>query len=430
MEEFKKLGLNLPLLKAVDELGYEQPTPIQKEAIPLILEGHNLVGQAPTGTGKTAAYLLPVLQRIQRGKKGQVLIVTPTRELALQVADEVAKLGKYLKVRALAVYGGQAIERQIRGLRQGVEVIVGTPGRILDHIGRKTFPMTEIKTVILDEADEMLDMGFIDDIEAILNNLTNRQQTLLFSATLPAPIKTIIKKFLGEYKTVKLVGKEKTVPAIRQVYYELPEAEKIEGLARILNSELPTQAIVFCRTKKRVDEVVEQLNFRGYAAKGLHGDMSQRERTQTIKSFKAGKTELLVATDVAARGLDIPDVSHVINFDIPQNPESYIHRIGRTGRAGREGKAITLITYREKKLLKAIEEAINKRLKRERLPEPVDLEEARFKKIAKKIRDTINKGVPASYLEMAAKLLEEDESDQLLGATLFLLENQSLQNDF
>ena len=430
MEEFKKLGLITPLLKAVNDLGFEMPTPIQKEAIPLILEGHNLVGQAPTGTGKTAAYLLPVLQKIQRGKKAQVLIVTPTRELALQVADEVAKLGKYLKVRALAVYGGQAIERQIRGLRQGIEVIVGTPGRILDHIGRKTFPMTEIKTVILDEADEMLDMGFIDDIEAILNNLTNRQQTLLFSATLPAPIKTIIKKFLGEYKTVKLVGREKTVPAIRQIYYELPEAEKIEGLARILNSELPTQAIVFCRTKKRVDEVVEQLNFRGYAAKGLHGDMSQRERTQTIKSFKAGKTELLVATDVAARGLDIPDVSHVINFDIPQNPESYIHRIGRTGRAGREGKAITLITYREKKLLKAIEEAINKRLKRERLPEPVDLEEARFKKIAKKIRDTINTGVPASYLEMAAKLLEEDESDQLLGATLFLLENQSLQNDF
>ncbi|ABB13920.1 DEAD/DEAH box helicase [Carboxydothermus hydrogenoformans] len=430
MEEFKKLGLITPLLKAVNDLGFEMPTPIQKEAIPLILEGHNLVGQAPTGTGKTAAYLLPVLQRIQRGKKAQVLIVTPTRELALQVADEVAKLGKYLKVRALAVYGGQAIERQIRGLRQGVEVIVGTPGRILDHIGRKTFPAAEIKIVILDEADEMLDMGFIDDIEAILNTLTNRQQTLLFSATLPAPIKTIIKKFLGGYKTVKLVGREKTVPAIRQVYYELPETEKIEGLVSILNSELPIQAIVFCRTKKRVDEVVEQLNFRGYAAKGLHGDMSQRERTQTIKSFKAGKTELLVATDVAARGLDIPDVSHVINFDIPQNPESYIHRIGRTGRAGREGKAITLINYRERKLLKAIEEAINKRLKREILPEPVDLEEARFKKIAKKILDTITKGVPALYLEMAARLLEEEESEQLLGATLYLLEDRSLQNDF
>ncbi|GAV23989.1 DEAD/DEAH box helicase [Carboxydothermus pertinax] len=429
MEEFKKLGLIPPLLKAVDELGYEQPTPIQKEAIPLILEGHNLVGQAPTGTGKTAAYLLPVLQKLARRKKAQALIVTPTRELALQVADEVAKLGKYLKVRALAVYGGQDIERQIRGLRQGVEVIVGTPGRILDHIGRKTFPEADINTVVLDEADEMLDMGFIDDIEAILNRLTNRQQTLLFSATLPAPIKTIIKKFLGEYKTVKLVGKEKTVPAIRQIYYELPEAEKVEGVVRILNSELPTQAIVFCRTKKRVDEVVEQLNYRGYAAKGLHGDMSQRERTQTIKSFKAGKTELLVATDVAARGLDIPEVSHVINYDIPQNPESYIHRIGRTGRAGREGKAITLITYRERKLLRAIEEAINKRLWRERLPEPVDLEEAKYRKLAKKIRDTISMGVPAAFLEMAAKLLEEEESDQVLGATLYLLENRSLQQD-
>jgi len=429
MEEFKKLGLSTPLLKAVNELGYEMPTPIQKEAIPLILEGHNLVGQAPTGTGKTAAYLLPVLQKLARGKKAQVLIITPTRELALQVADEVGKLGKYLKVRALAVYGGQDIGRQIRGLKQGVEVIVGTPGRILDHIGRKTFPISDIRTVILDEADEMLDMGFIDDIESILNTLTNRQQTLLFSATLPAPIKNIIKKFLGEYKTVKLVGKEKTVPAIRQVYFELPENEKIEGLARILNSELPTQAIVFCRTKKRVDEVVEQLNYRGYAAKGLHGDMSQRERTQTIKSFKLGKTELLVATDVAARGLDIPDVSHVINFDIPQNPESYIHRIGRTGRAGREGKAITLVTYRERKLLKAIEEAINKRLKRERLPEPMDLEEARFKKVARRLNDTISMGVPAAFLEMASKLLEEEESDQLLGAALYLLENRPLQEE-
>src|SRR4051812_11053308 len=381
---FAGLGLRPELLRALTSLGYEEPTPIQREAIPPLLAGHDLVGQAATGTGKTAAFALPVLQKLTGGAAGagpDALVLVPTRELAEQVSQAVHRYGRDLGVRVLPVYGGQPIGRQLQALHRGVQVVVGTPGRVLDHINRGTLRPADVRTVVLDEADEMLDMGFAEDIEAILAETPAERQTVLFSATIPPRIDGIARRHLREPVRIRM-GREDAAPGdlplVRQSAYIVARAHKAAALGRILDVEAPAAAIVFCRTREEVDQVTETLNGRGYRAEALHGGMSQDQRDRVMGRLRAGSTELLVATDVAARGLDVEQLTHVINFNVPSAPEAYVHRIGRVGRAGREGAAITLAEPREHRMLKAIERLTGQRIAVEKVPTVTDLRARRM----------------------------------------------------
>src|SRR4249920_2387384 len=349
---FAALGLEAALLTTLDTLGYEEPTPIQREAIPPLLAGRDLLGQAATGTGKTAAFTLPILQRIAHSARRcpSALILVPTRELAMQVGEAVTRYGKELKITVLPVYGGQAIGPQLHALKRGVDVIVATPGRALDHIRLKTLQLKTIQMVVLDEADEMLDMGFAEDLDAILEQTPKERQTALFSATMPSRIASIAKRHLKEPVEAG------AAPRVHQTAYIVARPHKEAALARILDIEAPKSALVFCRTRIEVDEITAMLTSRGHKAEAIHGGMNQSQRDRVMSAFRSGQTELLVATDVAARGLDIPSVSHVVNYDLPTSPEGYVHRIGRTGRAGREGSAITVIDPREQRSLWNIEQ--------------------------------------------------------------------------
>ncbi|WP_238528331.1 DEAD/DEAH box helicase [Acetonema longum] len=332
---FGDIALSKKIITAITEMGFEEPSPIQSKTIPTVLEGHDVIGQAQTGTGKTAAFGIPIIERLNDSRHIQALVLTPTRELAIQVSEELSKIGKFRKLKVLPIYGGQSIERQIRTLKYGVQVVIGTPGRMLDHIRRNTIHLDTVKTVVLDEADEMLDMGFIEDVESILDQVpAEGRQTLLFSATMPSAILALANKYMNNPVTVTISKEQITVPLIDQSYYET--RDKLEGLCRILDIEETDRLIIFCRTKKGVNDLVSSLQARGYMADGLHGDLSQSQRDRVMKKFRDGQLEILVATDVAARGLDIEHVTHVVNFDIPQDPESYVHRIGRTGRAGKK----------------------------------------------------------------------------------------------
>lgn len=337
--QFMELNIKPEILKAVASMGFEEMTPIQARAIPVELEGADVIGQAQTGTGKTAAFAIPILQKVNpKLKKPQAMVICPTRELAIQVADEIRKLAKYMSsVKVLPIYGGQEISKQIRSLKSGVQIIIGTPGRIMDHMRRKTVKFDDICTVVLDEADEMLDMGFREDIETILREIREDRQTLLFSATMPKPILELTRMYQKNPQTIKVIRKELTVPNITQYYYEVRPKNKGEVLSRLLDIYDPKLSVVFCNTKKGVDELVQELQGRGYFAEGLHGDMKQTMRDRVMRSFRNGKTEILVATDVAARGIDVDDVDAVFNYDLPQDEEYYVHRIGRTGRAGKQG---------------------------------------------------------------------------------------------
>jgi ATP-dependent RNA helicase DeaD len=381
---FAGLGLRAELLRALTNLGYEEPTPIQQEAIPPLVAGNDLVGQAATGTGKTAAFALPVLQALTPGKPGAgpaALVLVPTRELAEQVSQAVHRYGRELGVRVLPVYGGQPIGRQLQALQRGVDVVVGTPGRVLDHIERTTLRLGDVRTVILDEADEMLDMGFAEDIEAILAETPTERQTVLFSATMPPRIDSIARRHLRDPVRITM-GRNSVepgeIPLVRQSAYIVARAHKTAALGRILDVEAPTAAIVFCRTREEVDQVTETLNGRGYRAEALHGGMSQDQRDRVMGRLRNGSTELLVATDVAARGLDVEQLTHVINYNVPSAPEAYVHRIGRVGRAGREGSAITLAEPREQRMLKAIERLTGQRITLEKLPTVTDLRARRL----------------------------------------------------
>jgi ATP-dependent RNA helicase DeaD len=381
---FAGLALRPELLQALTSLGYEEPTPIQREAIPPLLEGHDLVGQAATGTGKTAAFALPVLQDLARSAGGAgptALVLVPTRELAEQVSQAVHRYGRDLGVRVLPVYGGQPIGRQLQALQRGVDVVVGTPGRVLDHINRATLQLSAVRTVVLDEADEMLDMGFAEDIEAILAETPGDRQTVLFSATIPPRIDAIARRHLRDPVRIRM-GREASaageVPLVRQSAYVVTRAHKPAALARVLDVEAPPAAIVFCRTREEVDQVTETLNGRGYRAEALHGGMSQDQRDRVMGRLRGGSTELLVATDVAARGLDVEQLTHVVNYNVPSAPESYVHRIGRVGRAGREGVAITLAEPREHRMLKAIERLTGQRITVEKVPTVTDLRARRM----------------------------------------------------
>ncbi len=419
---FEDLQLSAPTLKAIKDLGYEEPTPIQAQTINLMLEGKDVIAQAQTGTGKTAAFALPIIERLSSDKSApQALVLTPTRELAMQVAEAFHSYGKYHHVSVLPVYGGQPIERQLRALDRGVQVVVGTPGRLLDHIRRGTLNLGQVKAVILDEADEMLAMGFIEDIESILQETPKERQTGLFSATMPRPIVDLAQRYLHDAQRITVQSEQMTVPAIRQVYYEVGARDKLEVLARILDYERPTAALVFCRTKSEVDTLGERLTARAYPAETLHGDLNQTQRDRVMGRFRNGQVELLVATDVAARGLDIEQISHVINYDIPLDPEIYVHRIGRTGRAGRTGAAITLVTPRERRLLHEIMRVTGATIQRARLPTIADVIARRRESFKETLSETIEQGGLEPYLIMAEELGEEFSPTDLAAAAFKLL---------
>lgn len=380
---FADLALGPELLKALSDLGYEEPTPIQRESIPPLLEGRDLLGQAATGTGKTAAFALPMLQRLREEGGGEPsgLVLVPTRELAVQVSEAMHRYGRDLGARVLPIYGGQPIGRQLRALERGVDVVVATPGRALDHIGRGTLPLKGLRMVVLDEADEMLDMGFADDIEAILQDTPQERQTVLFSATMPPRIDGIARRHLREPVRIRIEREAPAAgeaPLIRQSAYIVTRAYKPAALGRVLDVEAPTAAIVFCRTREEVDSLTETMNGRGYRAEALHGGMGQEQRDRVMGRLRSGTADLLVATDVAARGLDIEQLTHVINYDVPSAPESYVHRIGRVGRAGREGVAITLAEPREHRMLKTIERVTRSRIAVEKVPTVADLRARRL----------------------------------------------------
>ena len=381
---FADLGLRAELLQALSALGYEEPTPIQREAIPPMLAGHDLLGQAATGTGKTASFALPVLQRMPSGKRGPAptaLVLVPTRELAMQVSEAFHRYGRDLGARVLPIYGGQPIGRQLRSLTGGVDVVVATPGRALDHIGRGTLHLDDLDTVVLDEADEMLDMGFAEDIEAILQVTPQERQTVLFSATMPPRIGGMVRRHLKDPVRIE-IGRQATAPGeaplVRQAAYVIPRAAKPAALGRILDVESPAAALVFCRTRDEVDQLAESLNGRGYRAEAIHGGMTQEQRDRVMGRMRSGTADLLIATDVAARGLDLEHLTHVVNYDVPSAPESYVHRIGRVGRAGREGVAITLAAPREHRMLKTIERVTGRRIAVEKMPTVADLRARRL----------------------------------------------------
>ncbi|GLH65517.1 DEAD/DEAH box helicase [Parageobacillus sp. G301] len=422
MTTFHELGLSNELMKAIRRMGFEETTPIQAETIPLSLQNKDVIGQAQTGTGKTAAFGIPLIEKVDvKNEAIQGLVVAPTRELAIQVSEELYKIGAVKRVRVLPIYGGQDIERQIRALKKRPHIIVGTPGRIIDHINRKTLRLDNVHTVVLDEADEMLNMGFIDDIEAILSNVPEKRQTLLFSATMPEPIRRIAERFMNEPHIVKVKAKEMTVPNIQQYYLEVQEKKKFDILTRLLDIQAPELAIVFGRTKRRVDELAEALNLRGYAAEGIHGDLSQAKRLSVLRKFKEGSIEILVATDVAARGLDISGVTHVYNFDIPQDPESYVHRIGRTGRAGKTGVAMTFVTPREIGQLHNIERTTKRKMERMKPPTLDEALEGQQRIAVEKLVATVESENLSFYKRAAEELLEEHDSVSLVAACIKML---------
>jgi ATP-dependent RNA helicase DeaD len=391
---FADLGLRSELLDALTELGYEEPTPIQRESIPPLLVGRDLLGQAATGTGKTAAFALPILERVMESDRTAptALVLVPTRELAMQVSEAVHRYGRAAGARVLPIYGGQPIGRQLDALRRGVDVVIATPGRALDHLKRRTLPLQSIQMVVLDEADEMLDMGFAEDIETILQATPEDRQTVLFSATMPGRINGIAKRHLTDPVRIeigKAAADSSTAPLVRQTAYIVSRGHKAAALGRILDVETPTAAIVFCRTRHEVDSLSETLNGRGYRAEGLHGGMSQEQRDRVMGRLRGQTAELLVATDVAARGLDVDHLTHVVNYDVPSAPEAYVHRIGRVGRAGREGIAITLAEPREQRLLKNIERVTGSPISIEKVPTVEDLRNLRMELTLSTLRETL-----------------------------------------
>ncbi|WP_394231661.1 DEAD/DEAH box helicase [Niallia oryzisoli] len=421
MTTFSDFGLSKELEQAVYNMGFEEPSPIQAQAIPIALQGKDMIGQAQTGTGKTTAFGVPLLEKLSVDEGIQGLVVCPTRELAVQVAEELNRIGQVKGIRTLPIYGGQDIGRQIRALKNRPQVIAATPGRLIDHIERKTIRLDHIKMVVLDEADEMLNMGFVEDIEKILSKVPEERQTLLFSATMPRRIQSLAEKFMVEPELVKIKAKEMTVTNIEQHYIEVQEKQKFDVLCGLLDIQSPDLAIVFGRTKKRVDEVVEGLIKRGYSAEGIHGDIPQAKRDQVIRRFKEQSIDIMVATDVAARGLDISGVSHVYNFDIPQDPESYVHRIGRTGRAGNKGKAVTFVTPRETDHLRIIENMTKKKMMKMPIPTTHDVLAGNQKVAINQLLETIDNNDYQEYKRLAENLLEDKDSVTLLAAALKLI---------
>lgn len=419
---FEELNLDPRILRAVTDMGFEAASPIQAQAIPVQMEERDMIGQAQTGTGKTAAFGIPLLQRVDpESRKTQAIVLCPTRELAIQVADEIRRLAKYMSgIKVLPVYGGQEIVKQIRSLKGGVQIIVGTPGRVMDHMRRKTIRTEGIHTVVLDEADEMLNMGFLEDMETILSAMPEERQTVMFSATMPQAIAEIARKFQKDPVMVKVVKKELTVPKVTQYYYEVKPRNKVEVMCRLLDLYSPKRSVVFCNTKKQVDELVQALQGRGYFAEGLHGDLKQEQRDRVMDSFRNGATEILVATDVAARGIDVDDVEAVFNYDIPQDDEYYVHRIGRTGRAGREGRAFSLAVGSEVYKLRDIQRFCKTKIIPQPIPSLDDVTEIKAEKILDEVKALIEAGELERMTDIIEKKLLEEEYTSMELAAAFL----------
>ena len=404
--KFEELQLDERIIRAITEMGFEEASPIQAQAIPVVLEGRDMIGQAQTGTGKTAAFGLPLLQKVDpKVKKLQAIVLLPTRELAIQVAEELRRFAKFMHgVKVLPIYGGQDIVRQIRALKDGTQIVVGTPGRVMDHMRRKTVKTDHVHTVVLDEADEMLNMGFLEDMETILSQLPEERQTLMFSATMPQAIAEIARKFQTDPVTVRVIKKELTVPKVTQYYYEVKPRNKVEVMCRLLDLYSPKLSVAFCNTKKQVDELVQALQGRGYFAEGLHGDLKQEQRDRVMGSFRNGATEILVATDVAARGIDVDDVEAVFNYDIPQDDEYYVHRIGRTGRAGREGRAFSLAVGSEVYKLRDIQRFCKTKIVPQPIPSLDDVTAIKAEKILDDVQQHIGDD---SNLERMTDIIEK-----------------------
>ena len=415
VESFAQLGLSEPLIQTLNDVGYETPTPIQRQTIPLLLAGHDLIGQAQTGTGKTAAFALPILDKLDLSQNAvQALVLTPTRELAIQVSEAIHTYAKRLaRVGVVPIYGGDSIQKQIRRLRGGIHIVVGTPGRVMDHLRRDTLDFRALKIVVLDEADEMLRMGFLEDVEWILEQAPGTRQTALFSATIPQEVRRIASRYLKEPVTVEIKYKTLTVPTVEQHYIHVTERQKLDALTQLLETEVtPGEAIlIFSRTKVGAADLAEKLQARGYEAEAMHGDMNQAQREGVIRGMRSGKVDLVVATDVAARGLDVEHIGRVINYDIPYDPEAYVHRIGRTARAGRAGKAILFVTPREVRMMREIERFTGQRLVPAKVPTRADVAARRMALFKERILNILQEEEIEVYLSLVEELAEESGRD-------------------
>lgn len=422
--EFKDLKLSKEIQKAITDMGFEEATPIQSQSIPYMLEGKDVIGQAQTGTGKTAAFGIAALERIDpQNKVVQAVILCPTRELAIQVSEELKKLSKYKRgIEILPVYGGQPIDRQIRALNKGVQIIIGTPGRVMDHMERRTLKLDGVRMIVLDEADEMLDMGFREDIEIIMKRIPMERQTILFSATMPRAILDLTKKYQTKPQMIKLEHKEMTVPEVEQFYYEVKSQAKPEVLSRLIDINDIKLSLVFCNTKRRVDELVDTLKSRGYLVDGLHGDLQQRQRDIVMSKFRKKEIEILVATDVAARGIDVGDIEAVFNYDIPADDENYVHRIGRTARAGRAGRAINFVTGKEVYRIRQIQQFTKSRIIAQKVPSASDIEEIKTNLLLEKVKGIVDAGHLGEYNNLVEKLIQEDYTSLDVAAALLKMQ--------
>lgn len=430
--KFEELGLKDSILRSIQDLNFETPSDIQEKSIPVSLQGKDIIGQAQTGTGKTLAFGAPILSNM--GPKGgavQTLILAPTRELAIQVSEELEKLCTYEKYKILAIYGGQSFDRQLSALKRGVDIVVGTPGRILDHINRRTLKLQNVKFLVLDEADEMLNMGFIEDIESILSNLSEERQTLLFSATMPRQIKNLAKNYMKkDTEHIAIAKKSMTVSKIQQSYFLVNPSNKFDSLCRILDVDNPNSAIMFCKTKKGVDEIVDALHSKGYSVEGMHGDMKQSQRMNTLAKFKNGSLHFLVATDVAARGIDVENVTHVINYDLPQDIESYVHRIGRTGRANREGIAYNFATRKEVSFIRQIENHTKGKIVKKEIPTLADIFSAKSGSLLENISNVLQEDAYATFMPMAKELINEYGAEDVAASLLKLMFDRELNCNY
>jgi len=422
-KRFTELGLSPEILKAIERIGFEESTPIQSLTIPVLMEGHDVLGQSQTGSGKTAAFAIPAIERVDpRIAAPQVLILCPTRELAVQVAEEVARLAQFKRgVRELPIYGGASYERQFRGLQQGAHIVIGTPGRVLDHLQRKSLRLDSLRMIVLDEADRMLDMGFLDDIRTVLQAAPPERQTVLFSATLPRPILELVRTFTRDARNLKIEAQELSAPAIEQTYYEVDRRGKLEVLCRVIDLHDVRFGIVFCATKRMVDELTEHLAARGYAADKIHGDMTQALRERVMGRFRKRAIDFLVATDVAARGLDIDDIEVVFNYDLPNDAEDYVHRIGRTGRAGRSGRAVTFVAGREIYKLQQIARMTKGRIRRERVPSAEEVEQKRRHAFYERLRELLESGAYRREDDLIERLLDQNHSPTDIASALIHL---------
>ena len=417
---FEDLHLSKEMYQAIADMGFEEPTTIQNRSIPYLLDGKDVIGQAQTGTGKTAAFGIATLERVDpKNKKLQAVILCPTRELAIQVSEELKNLSKYKKgIRILPVYGGQPIGRQIKALRVGVQIIIGTPGRVMDHLNRRTLKVGGVKIVILDEADEMLDMGFRDDIETIVRKIPEKRQTILFSATMPKAILNLTRRYQSNPQLIKLVHREMTVPDVEQFYVEVKQQAKTEVMSRLIDLYNLKLSLVFCNTKRRVDKLVESLKARGYLTEGLHGDMQQNQRDRVMSEFRGGGIDIVVATDVAARGIDVGATDAVFNYDIPTDDEYYVHRIGRTARAGKAGRAFTFVTGKEMYRIRQIQRFTKTKIIAQKVPSVSDVEAIRTNLLLEKVKGVIDAGHLGKCSNLVEKLVQEDYTSLEVAAAL------------